>query len=287
MSVPMQRRFLAKSSTSWGVGRMAYMSKITARLVAILFGFAAIASACGSDAPASSQAASASPGSSSEAEVPVGTQTDTTIASDPTTTTSLVEALAFQEEEASTEHQIWDDVESVSVDWTIEFEAGDPPLNVTGGFTAGEGLTVRWEDLVEGDILAMFTGDQVFRAFRVGNEVFIAEDPGTEDAFGPLFVGELAYEAVGPLETGELPDAASTFVEVEGVRSELPDIFYDLPPDATEGQIVLGEQWLLDVAKDEPGTRYGIPDAEVTLTREEVGGFDNPVLRQWYLDQAG
>ena len=121
----------AKSSTSWGVGRMAYMSKITARLVAILFGFAAIASACGSDAPASSQAASASPGSSGEAEVPVGTQTDTTIASDPTTTTSLVEALAFQEEEASTENQIWDDVESVSVDWTIEFEAGDPPLNLS------------------------------------------------------------------------------------------------------------------------------------------------------------
>lgn len=251
------------------------------RVGSLLLSLCLVATACGTDASGSPQADLASPSSASEAAAADDVQTDTS-----TTSTSLVEALAFQEEETLAGNQIWDDVESVSVAWTIEFDE-DPSSDVIGGFTAGQGLTVRWEDSIEGDILAMFRDDQVFRAFRVGNEVFIAEEPGTEEAFGPFFFGELLNAAVAPLGTGELPAAANTFVEVEGVRSELPDIFYDLAPDVSEGQIIVGGEWTVDVAKDEPGTQYVIPEADTVLTREEVGNLDNAVLRQWYLDQAG
>ena len=88
------------------------------------------------------------------------------------------------------------------------------------------------------------------------------------------------------LETGVLPNSANTFVEVNGVRSENPEVFYALAPDASEGTILLGNEWTVDVA-DQGAITYPIPEGEVVLVREEVGNSGNELLRDWYLDQAG
>ena len=64
-------------------------------------------------------------------------------------------------------------------------------------------------------------------------------------------------------------------------------MYYELPPDETEGRILVGGAWEIGVTDLGSTVRYQIPEAGVVLTREEVGNFTNDILRQWYLDQSG
>ena len=272
------------------------MRKILVRAATVVFVLSMVASACGADAPGS-PAAAVDPGTPNEepavADIEPEPETTTTSITEETETATTVpaEALAFQDEDEFTGHQIWDDVQTVSLRLAIEFDA-DPTLEISGGFTSGEGATLRWEDPVEGDILAMYNGEQVLRAFRVGNEVFIADQARSDeqqqrDPFGPLFFGDIVAEAVLPLDDDELPVSAGVFVTSEDGRSEFPDVYYELPPDETEGRILVGGAWEIGVTDLGSTVRYEIPEAGVVLTREEVGNFTNNILRQWYLDQSG
>ena len=273
--------------------RLSIMSKCTTRLAPLFLAVSIVAAACGSSGPASDQALSAPDTQSSSSDAPrldesddeastSSTVTPTTIAPTTVTPTTLVEALAFQDGETLAGNQLWTDVSTVSVAWTVDFPS-DPAIEITGAFSSGEGLTVRWFDPLDGDVLLMLRDDQVMRAFRVGNEVFIGEIG--EEQRG-LFFAQLLSEVLTPLETGVLPNSANTFVEVNGVRSENPDVFYALAPDASEGTILLGNEWTVDVA-DQGAITYPIPEGEVVLVREEVGNSGNELLRDWYLDQAG
>ena len=266
------------------------MSKFTTRLVPGLLVLSIVAAACGTDGPASEQVVAAPTASSTSndgldpAESVVGVSSSTTTISPSTSAApnTEVEALAFQDGETLAGNQLWTDVESVSVAWTIDFEV-DPSLEITGGFTAGEGLTVRWFDPLDGDVLLMMRDEKVLRAFRVGNEVFLGEVGEEQNG---LFFAQLLSEVLAPLETGVLPESANTFVEANDVRSETPDVFYELAPDSSEGTILVGNEWTVDVV-DQSSTSYPIADEEVVLVREEVGTLGNSIFRDWYLDQAG
>jgi len=203
----------------------------------------------------------------------------------PTTTTTQVESLPFQDSESVPEQQLWTDATSVSVDWTVGQDDPDGPVQIIGGFTAGQGLTARWTDPLGDDLLIMIRGDQVFQAVRVGNEVFIGE---VEPDQGDYFFAEVLFTLLEPLETGQLPNSAFTFVEVDGVTSGRPGVVYSLAPNETRGVISGGDQVPpIDVTRQDSGVIYAIPDAETTLTREQVGNSTNTILRTWYLDQAG
>lgn len=253
-----------------GIGRLAYMRNSPNRLVVMFAGLALVAATCGTDVPDSAQAAP-------EAVIEESVSNDTSAVVASTTETTVVEALAFADEKApQTDNQLWTDVTSASVSTAIEFEF-DPTLEITGGFTGGEGVTLRWQDAREGDVLAMFRGDGVvLRAFRVGNEVFIGQDlRATEEVFNPLFFGEMIAAVIQPLETGELPTSASTFEVIDGVAAEMPDVFYELVPGETEGRIFVGPDWLVEVEDLGSSVRFEIPDENLMMTREEVGQFDN------------
>ena len=260
------------------------MSKIRSQLVPLVVAASLIATACINDAAGSGPAdlsASESTTAPTTSEAPVPTSAP----QEQSTTTSSTPAdgLAFGEEEpVPSTQQLWNDVDSVVVDWTIEFES-DPPLEITGGFTAGQGLTARWNDPIEGDVLVMMRGEQRYRAYRVGNEIFIAEEELGENI--SLFA-DLLTEVVEPLETGVLPPGADTFVVVDGGERVGPDVLYQLPDGAAQGTISIGGSWLIDLARAGSDVRFELAESQVQLTREEVESFPNDLLREWYFDQA-
>jgi len=195
-------------------------------------------------------------------------------------TTSVVESLAFGDEEpAPGTQQLWTGVRSVSLEWTIEFES-DPSLEIVAGFTAGQGLTARWTDDVEGDVLSMVRDGTWYRAYRVGNEAFLAQEEPGEAGF---FV-KMLTEVVAPLESGVLPPEASTFASVDGVSSPVPDVLYELVEGESEGTVSIVGLSTIDVVRTD--AEFVIPEVAVMLTREQVENFSNALLREWYFDQA-
>jgi len=257
------------------------MSKSTARVMCLLLAVAIVAVACGVDEPGSPAVALDSTTSTTEA--PIVESVDAVSAA-PTSTT--IDALAFNDtEEAEVQQQLWNDATSVSTVWTIGQSDPDGPIDVVAGFTVGQGLTARWPDESGDDFLVMFQRDQIYQAFRVGNEVFIAEvEPLQEGLFSEYFFAELLFTLLEPLETGQLPDGAFTFVEADGV-SYGPSVVYALPPNESAGVITADGD--IQVTRQGPEVTYTIPDGEVTLSREDVGNSTNTILRDWYLDQAG
>lgn len=258
------------------------MSKIRARFVPVLLASSLLATGCVSDAAGSGAASDAPDDSTADIDQAAPSSTIESAAEDVSPTTTMAESLAFGDDDAVTDpHQLWTDVHSVEVDWTVEFES-DPTLEITGGYTAGQGLTARWSDEVEGDVLVMVRGDQVYRAYRVGNEVFFAAEDG-EDA---SYFAVLLASVVEPLGTGILPPAASTYEVVDGVQATEPDVVYSLPSDQSRGTISIGDQ-VIDVVDRGANVTFQTPESELALSRDEVLQFDNPLLRNWYFDQAG
>lgn len=247
------------------------MSKFSCRLTALVLAASIVGTACGVNESGAAQALAA-PSSTTPADVDGETSSPDSVD---------VEVLAFQDVERAEGQQLWNHVNSVSVSSRFEF-ALDPTLALDGGFTTGQGLTVRWSDpFNDDDVLVMIREDRAFRAYRVGNEVFIDELVGEQQG---LFFAELLAEVLRPLETGAL-DGTSVLSESNPIGQ--PDIVYSLPSDEVEGQITGGDLVTVDVINQGPDVNYLIPDRATMLTRQEVGTFENEILRTWYLDQAG
>ena len=251
------------------------MSKFSYRLAALVFGVSFAATACGVDEPGSAQEIIA-PSTTAVITTPTSTVTSVETTS---TSTVPVESLAFEDGESSVTQRLWNDVGSVLVSTTFEFEA-DPSLELAGGFTAGQGLTVRWTDFDGDDVLVMLQGEQAFRVYRVGNEVFLDDSVEHQE----LVFAQLLAEALEPLETGIVEEV---FTSANNGALVGPDVLYSLPPNETEGQIIVRGGPTVHVIDQESDVNYLIPEGEIMLTREQVGTFENEILKAWYVDQAG
>lgn len=249
-------------------------------LLCLLAVLAVLGAACTSDAVGSGPSAL---GDSVPADVSPAVTSAPAATTPTTSSTTVVEALAFQEEQIETMQKVWDDVDSFSFNWTIDFET-DPSLDIDGYYTAEQGLIATWADELDGDVLLVIRDGQSSRGFRVGNEVFIGE---AEPATGAFFVEELVYPALRALETGILPAEAGTFVTSNDDASTNPDIVYALTPGEVNGTITIAGQSPIFVRADAPAGGYSIPEVGVMLTREQVGNSGNDLLRTWYVNQAG
>ena len=257
---------------------MATVPKSLVRCWSLLLIVALVATACINDA----QPSSAPPANLTD-PVPESTVAPETSAA-PTSTTTTVVDLAFQDPDEVAVQQLWTDVDSVSFEQTLQFEL-DPDIEITGTFTAGQGLVIRVPHPDEGDILAVVRDGETFQAYRVGNEVFLDGPIEAAPALSSTwrFLVDLVAPLLPPLETGVLPRGASVFVN----DSTTPDVLYSLVPGESEGTINILGQSPIRVTADAPDGGYPVPETGVNLTREQVGNSGNPVLIDWYLDQAG
>lgn len=266
--------------------RLATVPKSLVRCWSLVLIVALVATACINDA----QPSSAPPANltDTDPESRSAESTSTTVAPEtsvaPTSTTTTVVDLAFQDPDEVAVQQLWTDVDSVSFEQTLQFDL-DPDIEISGTFTAGQGLVIRVPDPVEGDILAVIRDGETFQAYRVGNEVFLDGPLEAEPALSSTwrFLVDLVAPLLSPLETGVLPTGASVFVN----DSTTPDVLYSLVPGESEGTINILGQSPIRVTADAPDGGYPVPETGVNLTREQVGNSGNPVLMDWYLDQAG